>query len=111
VHVGKFFARNLGGLIRARTCAGPAREGNGRTPSMYVGIAHDRWLIYGKAGVAWAHFEYTDNWTGSFNTTFTSMTGTGDGCSCASALTFHSPKIIHEAARLPGDRDCGTGAD
>ena len=28
---------------------------------------------------------------GSFNTTFTSMTGTGDGCSCASALTFHSP--------------------
>ena len=28
MHVGKFFARNLGGLIRARTCAGPAREGN-----------------------------------------------------------------------------------
>lgn len=28
---------------------------------------------------------------GSFNTTFTSMTGTGDGCSCASAPIFHSP--------------------
>jgi hypothetical protein len=28
VHVEKFFARNLGGLIHARTsCAGPAREG------------------------------------------------------------------------------------
>jgi hypothetical protein len=27
VHVEKFFARNLGGLIRARTFAGPAREG------------------------------------------------------------------------------------
>ena len=36
VHVGKFFARNLGGLTRARTCAGPAREGNSRTPSMHV---------------------------------------------------------------------------
>jgi hypothetical protein len=36
VHVEKFFARNLGGLIRARTCAGSAREGKSRTPSMYV---------------------------------------------------------------------------
>src|ERR1700674_2173261 len=36
VHVEKFFARNLGGLIRARTRAGPAREGNSRTPSMYA---------------------------------------------------------------------------
>jgi outer membrane immunogenic protein len=27
-----------------------------------VGIAHDRWLIYGKAGVAWAKTDYTDNW-------------------------------------------------
>ena len=34
MHVEKFFARNLGGLTRARTCAGPAREGNSRTPSM-----------------------------------------------------------------------------
>jgi hypothetical protein len=34
--VEKFFVRNLGGLIRARTCAGPAREGNSRTPSMYA---------------------------------------------------------------------------
>src|SRR5262249_3944060 len=29
-----------------------------------VGIAHDRWLIYGKAGVAYTHNNYTDNWTG-----------------------------------------------
>jgi hypothetical protein len=29
-HVEKFFVRNLGGLTRARTCAGPAREGNSR---------------------------------------------------------------------------------
>ncbi len=36
VHVEKFFARNLGGLTRARTCAGPAREGKSRTPSMYA---------------------------------------------------------------------------
>ena len=32
------------------------------TATSSVGIAHDRWLIYGKAGVAWAHFDYTDNW-------------------------------------------------
>ena len=36
VHVEKFFARNLGGLTRARTCAWPAREGKSRTPSMYA---------------------------------------------------------------------------
>ena len=41
MHVGKFFARNLGGLIRARTCAGPAREGKSRTPSMYAGEKSD----------------------------------------------------------------------
>ena len=26
-----------------------------------VGIAHDRWLVYGKAGVRWTHNDYTDN--------------------------------------------------
>jgi hypothetical protein len=36
VHVEKFFARNLGGLTRARTGAGPARQGKSRTPSMYA---------------------------------------------------------------------------
>jgi len=36
VHVEKFFARNLGGLTRARTRAGPAREDKCRTPSMYA---------------------------------------------------------------------------
>jgi outer membrane immunogenic protein len=33
------------------------------TATSSVGIAHDRWLIYGKAGVAWTHSDYTDNWT------------------------------------------------
>jgi outer membrane immunogenic protein len=28
-----------------------------------VGIAHNNWLLYGKAGVAWANTTYTDNWT------------------------------------------------
>jgi outer membrane immunogenic protein len=27
-----------------------------------VGIAHGNWLLYGKAGVAWANVNYTDNW-------------------------------------------------
>jgi outer membrane immunogenic protein len=31
------------------------------TATSSVGIAHDRWLIYGKAGVAWANFSETDN--------------------------------------------------
>ena len=45
VHVEKFFARNLGGLIRARTCAGPAREGNSRTPSMYADEKSDEAVV------------------------------------------------------------------
>jgi outer membrane immunogenic protein len=32
------------------------------TATSTVGIAHDRWLIYGKAGVAWAKTDFTDNW-------------------------------------------------
>jgi outer membrane immunogenic protein len=32
------------------------------TATSSVGIANDRWLIYGKAGVAWAKTDYTDNW-------------------------------------------------
>jgi hypothetical protein len=35
------------------------------------------------------HLQFAQRW--SFNTTFTSMTGTGDECSCASAPTFLSP--------------------
>jgi len=31
------------------------------TATSTVGIAHDRWLIYGKAGVAWSKTDYTDN--------------------------------------------------
>jgi outer membrane immunogenic protein len=34
------------------------------TATSSVGIAHDRWLIYTKAGVAWNHTNYTDNWVG-----------------------------------------------
>jgi len=45
VHVGKFFARNLGGLTRARTRAGPAREGNSRTPSMYADEKSDEVVV------------------------------------------------------------------
>ncbi len=32
------------------------------TATSTLGIAHDRWLIYGKAGVAWAKTDYTSNW-------------------------------------------------
>jgi hypothetical protein len=45
VHVEKFFARNLGGLTRARTCAGPAREGKSRTPSMYADEKSDEAVV------------------------------------------------------------------
>src|SRR5499425_1014859 len=45
VHVEKFFARNLGGLTRARTRAGPAREGRSRTPSMYAGEKSDEVVV------------------------------------------------------------------
>jgi outer membrane immunogenic protein len=31
------------------------------TATSTVGIAHDRWLIYGKAGVAWSKTDYTEN--------------------------------------------------
>jgi outer membrane immunogenic protein len=31
------------------------------TATSSVGIAHDRWLVYGKAGIGWAHFDQTDN--------------------------------------------------
>jgi outer membrane immunogenic protein len=27
-----------------------------------VGVAHNNWLLYGKAGVAWENVSYTDNW-------------------------------------------------
>ena len=45
MHVGKFFARNLGGLTRARTCAGPAREGTSYTPSMYAREKSDEVVV------------------------------------------------------------------
>jgi len=33
------------------------------TATTRIGIAHDHWLFYGKAGAAWAHTNYTDTWT------------------------------------------------
>jgi outer membrane immunogenic protein len=33
------------------------------TATSTVGVAHNNWLLYGKAGVAWANTSYTDNWT------------------------------------------------
>jgi hypothetical protein len=48
VHVEKFFARNLGGLTRARTRAGPAREGKSRTPSMHADEKSDEAIVLTK---------------------------------------------------------------
>ena len=45
MHVEKFFARNLGGLTRARTRAGPVREGKSRTPNMYAGEKSDEAIV------------------------------------------------------------------
>ena len=45
MHVEKFFARNLGGLTRARSRAGPAREGKSRTPSMYADEKSDEAIV------------------------------------------------------------------
>jgi len=39
------------------------------TATSSIGIAHDRWLIYGKAGAAWAHLDDTDNSTLNLNFT------------------------------------------
>ena len=49
VHVEKFFARNLGGLIHARTRV-PGRLGKAtsRTPSMYVGEKSDEAIVLAK---------------------------------------------------------------
>ena len=45
MHVAKSFVRNLGGLTRARTGAGPAREGRGRTPSMHADEKSDEAIV------------------------------------------------------------------
>jgi outer membrane immunogenic protein len=34
------------------------------TATSTVGIAHNNWLLYGKAGVAYENVNYTDNWAG-----------------------------------------------
>jgi hypothetical protein len=33
------------------------------TVATRIGIAHDRWLVYGKAGSAFEHTNFTDTWT------------------------------------------------
>ena len=49
VHVEKFFARNLGRSHPCpELCAGPAREGNSRTPSMYVDEKSDEAIVLAK---------------------------------------------------------------
>jgi outer membrane immunogenic protein len=48
------------------------------TATSSVGIAHNNWLIYGKAGVAWAHTNYSDNWTANVvGTGIAALTGAG----------------------------------
>jgi outer membrane immunogenic protein len=48
------------------------------TATSTLGIAHDRWLVYGKAGVAWAKTDYTSNWTGNIvGNGFSAFSGTG----------------------------------
>jgi outer membrane immunogenic protein len=49
------------------------------TSTVRLGYAHDRWMFYSKAGAAWAHTNYTNNWTATAGgTTTTAFTGTGD---------------------------------
>ena len=45
MHVEKFFVRNLGGLTRARTLAGPAREGESHTLSMNADEPSDEVVV------------------------------------------------------------------
>jgi outer membrane immunogenic protein len=45
------------------------------TATSRVGIAHNNWLVYGKAGVAWANTNYTDNWAATGGPALFSGTG------------------------------------
>jgi outer membrane immunogenic protein len=47
------------------------------TATNSIGIAHDRWLIYSKAGVAWTHTNYTDNWVANVGGSIPLFTGAG----------------------------------
>jgi len=49
------------------------------TATSTVGIAHDRWLIYGKAGIAWAKTDYTDNWAIDITGAGAGVIGVGPG--------------------------------
>lgn len=45
MHVATSFARNLGGLIRARISSGPVQEGESRTLNMDVDEESDRAIV------------------------------------------------------------------
>ena len=66
---------------------------------MRLGYAHDRWMFYSKAGVAFAHTNYTSNWigngagganlfAGTGDQTITYSSGTGEVHSLSSAETL-----------------------
>lgn len=49
------------------------------TSTVRLGYAHDRWMFYSKAGAAFAHTNYSSNWTAtSLGTTAAIFAGTGD---------------------------------
>jgi outer membrane immunogenic protein len=49
------------------------------TSTVRLGLAHDRWMFYSKAGAAFAHTNYASNWTATAGgATATVFTGTGD---------------------------------
>jgi outer membrane immunogenic protein len=41
------------------------------TSTVRLGVAHDHWLFYSKAGAAWAHTDYTDVWSAAGTNLFT----------------------------------------
>jgi outer membrane immunogenic protein len=48
------------------------------TSTVRLGYASDRWMLYSKAGAAFAHTNYTSNWTANFGGGGTIFNGTGD---------------------------------
>ena len=51
----------LAGIPETRTIS--ANTDWTATVASRVGIAHNNWMLYGKAGTAFAHTNFTDNWT------------------------------------------------
>jgi outer membrane immunogenic protein len=48
------------------------------TSTVRLGYAHDRWMFYSKAGAAFAHTNYTSNWTVTAGPPVAFFSGTGD---------------------------------